>query len=91
MLFKRHRWGLGLPTLSIIHINNDMNINIHIDINMSIDIHIIININIESSITYYLIPIGYSQLTQGSIARRWRASNSTQGPIAGGRQVPHLY
>ena len=32
------------PT-NIIHIDNDMNINIHIDINMDIDIHIIINMN----------------------------------------------
>ena len=59
---------------NIIHINNDMNINIHIDINMNIDInihidinmnidiHSIINMNIEYSIIYYLLTIRYSQL-----------------------------
>ena len=47
---------------SIIHINNDMNINIHIDINMNIDIHIIINMNIEDYKRYFLLFIRYSLL-----------------------------
>ena len=37
----------------IIHVDNDMNMNIHIDINMNIDIHIIIDMNIEDSKRYY--------------------------------------
>ena len=47
---------------NVIHINNDMNINIHTDINMNIDIHIIIDMNIEYYIIYYLLPISYSLL-----------------------------
>ena len=47
---------------TIIHINNDMNINIHIGINMNIDIHIIINMNIEDYKRYYLLINRYSLL-----------------------------
>ena len=41
--------GSGPPPQNIIHINNDMNIN------MIIDVHIIINMNIEDDIKYYLL------------------------------------
>ena len=46
----------------IIHIHNDMNMNIHIDINMNIEIYIIINMNIEDYERYYLLFIRYSLL-----------------------------
>ena len=48
-------WKWSPTPKKIIHINNDMNINIHIDINMNIYIHIIINMNIEYYIDYYLV------------------------------------
>ena len=46
----------------MIHISNDVHINIHIDININIDIHIIINMNIEDYERDYLLFIRYSLL-----------------------------
>ena len=45
----------------IIHIDNDMNMNIHIDSNMNIDVHIIINMNIKDyeGIIYFLLGVPY--------------------------------
>ena len=45
---------------TIIHSDNDMNINIHIAINMNIDIHIIIDMDIEDYLRYYQLCIRYS-------------------------------
>ena len=57
----RRKQGLGIQTLSVHIINNDMNISIHIDINIHIETNMNtdIHMNIEHYIGYYTLLMPY--------------------------------